>query len=167
MSNRLYFISIAKKISNGLIRNGHDVINISDRDSIKFNRYISAKSGIKYFNNLLLETVKNYSPDLILLGHSDNINIEILEEIKKYNSDIVIAQWFEDNLHKSGPDPELNQKRLLKYDPFIDHNFITTHPSALHFAKNKNYHYLPIPVDKNIERLNIYKNRNSIYENIR
>ena len=164
LSNRLYFISIAKKISNGLIRNGHDVINISDRDSIKFNRYISAKSGIKYFNNLLLETVKNYSPDLILLGHSDNINIEILEEIKKYNSDIIIAQWFEDNLHKSGPDPELNQKRLLKYDPFIDHNFITTHPSALHFAKNKNYHYLPIPVDKNIERLNIYKNRNSIYD---
>ena len=47
--NRLYFISIAKKISNGLIRNGHDVINISDRDSIKFNRYLSAKSGIDYF----------------------------------------------------------------------------------------------------------------------
>ena len=50
--NRLYFISIAKKLSNGLIRNGHDVINLSDRDTIRFNRYISGKSGINYLNNI-------------------------------------------------------------------------------------------------------------------
>ena len=162
--NRLYFISIAKKISNGLIRNGHDVVNISDRDSIRFNRYISSKSGIDYFNNLLVETVKNYAPDLILLGHSDNIRIETLETIKKIKNDLIIAQWFEDNLHSSGPDPLLNQKRLLKYDPFIDHTFITTAPSALSFAKNKNFHYLPIPVDKNIEKLNLYKINNPIYD---
>ncbi len=162
--NRLYFISIAKKISNGLIRNGHDVINISDRDSIKFNRYISAKSGIDYFNNLLVETTKNYSPDLILLGHSDNIQPYTLEKIKNINKDIILAQWFEDNLHKSGPDPLLNQRRLLKYDPFIDHNFITTDPSVLNFTKSDKYHYLPIPVDKNIEKLNIYQNKSSIYD---
>ena len=162
--NRLYFISIAKKISNGLIRNGHDVVNISDRDSIRFNRYISSKSGIDYFNNLLVETVKNYAPDLILLGHSDNIKIETLETIKKIKNDLIIAQWFEDNLHSSGPDPLLNQQRLLKYDPLIDHTFITTAPSALSFVKSKNFHYLPIPVDKNIEKLNIYKINNPIYD---
>ena len=162
--NRLYFISIAKKISNGLIRNGHDVINISDRDAIRFNRYISAKSGINYFNNLLLETVKNYSPDVILLGHSDNIEKKTLSEIKNFKSDIKIIQWFEDNLHKSGPDPILNQRRLLKYDPFVDHSFITTDPKVLNFTRNKNYHYMPIPVDQNIEKLSIYKNNNSIYD---
>ena len=37
--NRLYFISIAKKLTNGFIRQGHDVINLSDRDTIRFNRY--------------------------------------------------------------------------------------------------------------------------------
>ena len=37
-------------------------------------RKVSAKSGINYFNNLLYETVKNYSPNVILLGHSDNID---------------------------------------------------------------------------------------------
>ena len=47
----MYFISIAKKLSNGFIRNGHDVVNLSDRDTIKFNRYISAKSGIDYWIN--------------------------------------------------------------------------------------------------------------------
>ena len=74
--NRLYFISIAKKISNGLIRLGHDVINISDRDTIRFNRNITPKMGIKYLNDLFIETVKNYNPDLIILGHSDNLDIK-------------------------------------------------------------------------------------------
>ncbi len=163
--NRLYFISIAKKISNGLIRDGHDVVNLSDRDTIRFNRIITAKSGVDYLNTMLFETVKNYCPDLIILGHSDNLQIKTLEKIKQFNKDLKIAQWFEDNLHPSGPDPILNQKRLLKYDPFIDHNFITTHPSALNFIKNKkNYYYFPIPVDENIENLNIYEHKNNIYD---
>ena len=165
LSNRLYFISIAKKISNGLIKLGHDVINLSDRDIIKFNRYISGKSGIDYLNKLLFESVQNYNPDLVLLGHSDNIKPIILEKIKGLNKNIKIAQWFEDNLAKSGPDPQSNQRRLLQYEPFIDFNFITTHPSVLNFLKNKkNYFYMPIPVDKNIEKLNIYNNEESIYD---
>ena len=163
--NRLYFISIAKKLSNGFIRLGHDVTNLSDRDTIRFNRYITAKSGVDYLNKLFYETVLNYNPDLILLGHSDKIQKSVLEKIKNSNKSIKIAQWFEDNLDKSGPDPILNQKRLLQYEPFIDHNFITTHPSVLNFLKNKdNYHYLPIPVDKNIEKLSVYNNNEPIYD---
>ena len=163
--NRLYFISIAKKISNGLIRLGHDVVNISDRDTIRFNRNISAKTGINYLNKLFVETVKNYSPDLIILGHSDNLSLETFDHIKKIKKDLKIIQWFEDNLHSSGPDPLLNKERLLKYGPIIDHNFITTHPSALNFIKDhKNYSYMPIPVDKNIERLNVYENKTPIYD---
>ena len=165
LSNRLYFISIAKKISNGLIKLGHDVINLSDRDVIKFNRYISGKSGIDYLNKLFLESVQNYNPDLVLLGHSDNIDPIILEKIKNSNKNIKIAQWFEDNLAASGPDPLSNQRRLLQYEPFVDFNFITTHPSVLNFLKDKkNYFYMPIPVDKNIEKLNIYNNKQSIYD---
>ena len=163
--NRLYFISIAKKISNGLIRLGHDVVNVSDRDTIRFNRKVGVRTGINYLNKLFIETVKNYSPDLIILGHSDNLSIETFEEIRKVKKDLKIIQWFEDNLHLSGPDPLLNQERLLRYNSFIDHNFITTHPSALNFIKNsKNYSYMPIPVDKNIEKLNVYENRTPIYD---
>jgi len=163
--NRLYFISIAKKISNALIRLGHDVLNISDRDTIRFNRNISGKSGINYLNKLFVETVRNYSPDLIVLGHSDNLKKESLKKIKNFKKDIKIVQWFEDNLHESGPDPILNQKRLLQYDDFIDHNFITTHPSVLQFIKNKEkYSYFPIPVDRNIEKLNVYQNNQAIYD---
>ena len=163
--NRLYFISIAKKLSNGFIRSGHDVTNLSDRDIIRFNRNISAKTGIDYLNRLFYESVENYNPDLILLGHSNNIYTNTFEKIRNHNKDIKIAQWFEDNLAKSGPDPAINQKRLLQYEPFIDYNFITTHPSALPFLRKKsNFFYLPIPVDSNIEKLNIYKNNESIYD---
>ena len=163
--NRLYFISIAKKITNGLIRRGHDVVNLSDRDTIRFNRYISGKSGVDYLNYLFFENVKNYSPDLIIFGHSDNIRTDLIEKIRDFNKNIKIVQWFEDNLHVTGPDPEVNKKRLLKYEKFMDYNFITTHPSALNFTKDKkNYKYFPIPVDKNIEKLNIYENNTPIYD---
>ena len=165
LHNRLYFISIAKKLSNGFVRLGHDVTNISDRDIIKFNRNIINKSGVNYFNELLFNSVENYRPDLILLGHTDNLKLRTLEKIKSNNKNLKIAQWFEDNLASIGPDPDSNQKRLLQYEPFIDSNFITTEPSVLPFLYNKkNYFYLPIPVDKNIENLNIYNNKNNIYD---
>ena len=122
--HRLYFISIAKKLSNGFIRLGHDVINISDRDTIRFNRKISAKSGIDYLNEVFFESVQNYSPDLIIFGHSDNIDPKTFDRIKSLNKNIKVAQWFEDNLDFSGPDPELNQKRLLKYNNYVDNMFI-------------------------------------------
>lgn len=165
LSNRLYFISIAKKLSNGFIREGHDVVNLSDRDIIKFNRYVSGQSGVRQLNNLFFESVQNYNPDLVLFGHSDNIYLETLEKVKNLNKNLKIAQWFEDNLAESGPDPVSNQRRLLQYRPFIDTNFITTHPSVLNFLKfEKNYHYIPIPADRNIERLSVYNNKDSIYD---
>ena len=161
--NRLYFISIAKKLSNGFIRSGHDVLDLSDRDIIRYNRVFPSIKGIDYLNKQIIETVKNYSPDFILLGHSYNIENSTLEQIKDHNKDIVISQWFEDHLADTGPDFLSNRKKLFKYSSFIKSNFITTHPSALKFIKNsKNFYYLPIPVDKNIERLNVYENTNSI-----
>jgi len=161
--NRLYYISIAKKLANGFIRNGHDVINLSDRDVGKFNKSLRDFKGKKYLNTMIYETAKNYKPDLILLGHSYDIETETIEKIKDYSKNTVISQWFEDHLADTGPDYSSNRKKLLKYDEFISSNFITTHPSTLDFLKNKkNFHYLPIPVDKNIEKLKIYENKNQI-----
>jgi len=161
--NRLYYISIAKKLANGFIRNGHDVINLSDRDVGKFNKSLRDFKGKKYLNMMIYETAKNYKPDLILLGHSYDIETETIEKIKDYSKNTVISQWFEDHLADTGPDYSSNRKKLLKYDEFISSNFITTHPSTLDFLKNKeNFHYLPIPVDKNIEKLKIYEHKNQI-----
>ena len=161
--NRLYFISIAKKLSNGFIRSGHDVLDLSDRDIVRYNRLFPDMSGFQYLNKQIVETAKNYNPDLILLGHSYNIYKESFETIKSFNKNVVIAQWFEDHLADTGPDYLTNREKLFKYKDYVKSNFITTHPSALKFLKNKkNFFYLPIPVDKNIEKLNIYENNHSI-----
>ena len=51
--NRLYYISIAKKLANGFIRNGHDVINLSDRDVGKFNKSFRDFKGKSYLNTMI------------------------------------------------------------------------------------------------------------------
>ena len=162
-ANRLYNISIAKKISNGLIRNGHDVINISDRDVVRLNRGLNRiYKGLDYVNSLLLETIDNYKPDGIILGHVNNLSNQTFEIIKNKYKHIKIAQWFEDNLSESGPDPYTNKKNFFKYIEYLDHSFITTDPNDLKLNKKFNYNYLPIPVDENIEYLKCYKNENPI-----
>ena len=87
-ANRLYNISIAKKITNGLIRNGNDVVNISDRDVVRLNRGLkNFKKGSEYLNNLLLETIDNYRPDLMILGHVNNLQEKTLDIAKnKYKN---------------------------------------------------------------------------------
>jgi len=161
--NRLYFISIAKKLSNGFTRLGNDVLDLSDRDIVRYNRSFPNVNGYDYLNKQIIETIKNYNPDFVLLGHSYNIKKETFEEIKSFNKNIIISQWFEDHLADTRPDYLTNRQKLFKYKDFIKCNFITTHPSALNFLKNKdNFFYLPIPVDKNIEKLNIYENNHSI-----
>ena len=45
LNHRLYNISIGKKFTNGFIRNGHDVLEISDRDFIRQNRLFSLTSS--------------------------------------------------------------------------------------------------------------------------
>ena len=162
-ANRLYNISIAKKISNGLIRNGHDVINISDRDVVRLNRGLrSFNKGLNYFNNLLLETIDNYKPDALILGHVNNINDKSFEIIKKNNKNIKISQWFEDNLSVKGPDPDANFSNFTKYADYLDHSFVTSDPKFLKLDKKIKCSFMPIPVDENIEFLDCFKNKNPI-----
>jgi hypothetical protein len=62
---RLYNISLGKKFTNGFIRNNHDVLEISDRDFIKNKRSIfNLKSNRELFQKHLIESFKNYNPDL-------------------------------------------------------------------------------------------------------
>ena len=162
-ANRLYNISIAKKISNGFIRNGHDVINISDRDVVRLGRdFSSFNKGLDYFNTLLLDTIDHYKPDALVLGHVNNLNLNTLDIIKERNKNIRLTQWFEDNLYKDGPDPITNKNNFLKYIDYLDHNFITSDPNFLGINKKFNCSYLPIPVDENIEYLKCYQNENPI-----
>ena len=158
LNHRLYNISVGKKFTNGFVRNGHDVLEISDRDFIKQNRQLSLSSTNSRFQNYLIETFKNYNPDLLFFGHTNNIDLQTLAAIKNQNKNIVISQWNEDPIMKSFKDSKANIQKISYYENITDHNFITTHPSVF-LKQNKNInnlHFMFIPVDRNIECFDVF-----------
>ena len=160
LNHRLFNISIGKKFTNGFIRNGHDVLEISDRDFLKNNKTFSLISNSNNFQKFLIETFKNYNPDIIFFGHTKNIELNTLDEFKSINKNLILSQWNEDPVM-----PELNYSKqnisnINLYSNFVDHNFITTDPSVLKEKLNiNNFHFFFVPVDKNIERFDVYKMR--------
>ena len=110
------------------------------------------------FQDYLLETFKNYNPDFFIFGHTNNINIDTLNKIKSTNKNLIISQWNEDPIMPSLGYSKKNIKNISLYSEFVDHNFITTHPSILKKQKinTKNFHFFFVPVDKNIECFDVY-----------
>ena len=159
LNHRLYNISLGKKFTNGFIRNEHDVLEISDRDYIKQNRFFGLKNVQDRFQDYLIETFKNYNPNFLFFGHTNNISLSTLSEFKNINENLIISQWNEDPIMSSLKDSKQNIDKILKYKEYTDHTFITTDPSV--FRKKdksiKNLHFLFIPVDKNIESYEVYK----------
>ena len=78
----MYNISLGKKFTNGFIRNNHDVLEISDRDFIKNNKTFNLFQIEDNFQKYLIESVKNYNPDLVFFGHSKNIDINTIHELR-------------------------------------------------------------------------------------
>ncbi len=159
--HRLYNISLGKKFTNGFIRNGHDVLEISDRDYIRQSRsFFQTKNTVK-FQEYLLNTYKNYNPDFIFFGHTKNINRETILEFKNLNPNIIISQWNEDPVMKSLGYSRNNIENIKNYSDIVDHNFITTHPSVLKKQNINidNFHFVFVPVDKNIECFDVSKKK--------
>jgi len=158
LDHRLYNISLGKKFSNGFIRNGHDVLEISDRDFIKNNRTFGFKSTREIFQNHLIESFKNYNPDLLFFGHTKNLDLETIDIFKSINKNLIISQWNEDPIMPSLKYSIKNLDNLEFYSRISDHNFITTHPNHLtnKINKKENFHFFFVPVDKNIERYDVF-----------
>ncbi len=157
--HRLYNISLGKKFTNGFIRNGHDVLEISDRDYIRQKRNIFQINASDKFQHYLINTFKNYNPDLIFFGHTQNIKRETLYELKDLNNQIILSQWNEDPIMKSLNYSKKNIENISYYADIADHNFITTDPSILkkQIKNIQNLHFFFVPVDNNIECFDVSK----------
>ena len=151
---RLFF-NTGRRINNGFIRLNHSVLEFSDRDIISYYRRINDPSGANRLNEKLFNTVYNYVPDIIVLGHADLIKKETLHKIKLNFPDIKICQWFLDRM--DGP-WQINKRRFLDKIDYMDCNFCTTSPDALDLPKDKKIKYIPNPVDASFERLNVFSN---------
>ena len=149
---RLHY-NTGKRINNGLIKLGHNVYQLSDRDIISNNRsVINPLSSINILNKKIINICKNFNPNLIILGHADNVKLESLRMLKNINKDLKISQWFLDPLSKNGPDYLNNKKRILDKTPILDATFLTTDPNSLDF-KIKNSYFIPNPADESFETL--------------
>ena len=157
--HRLYNISLGKKFTNGFIRNGHDVLEISDRDFVRQSRNFFQIKNPDKFQEYLLNTYKNYNPDLIFFGHTQNIKKDTISELKNLNNNVILSQWNEDPVMKSLSYSKQNLQNITNYSNIVDHNFITTDPSILKKQINNitNFHFFFVPVDKNIECFNVSK----------
>ena len=153
---RLHY-NTGRRLNNGFIRSGHNVLALSDRDILKQNKAITDLRGKKYLNEKLIRCYENFKPDIIILGHADNVYRETLELLKNKDKYLKITQWFLDPLSKKGPDYKKNKDRISDKSDICDLNFLTTAPSALDF-KLKNVFFIPNPCDESFEVLKNYDN---------
>ena len=155
--NGRLFYNTGRRINNGLIKLGHTVQTLSDRDTVSQERKIIDLYGSKSLNNKFLDIVGNFNPNLIILGHADAISNSSIEKIKNFYPTVKFCQWFLDKM-----DNDLwsvNLDRFLKKIKYLDCSFCTTHPSSLKILKNKNIFFIPNPVDDTFENLEHFKNK--------
>ena len=146
---RIFNLSVSKKLSNGFIRNGHDVLNVDYRN---YNKFLNNND----FDDKILKIFHNYRPHILIMGHNNVLSKKTLLLIKNKGCKIII--WYEDALAESGPDYEKSLSLLEKNNHLIDKYFLTTHPDAIKTKiPKKKCLYMPVPVDPNIEYGEFYK----------
>ena len=157
---RLYYSS-GKKLNNGFIKNNFNVLQISDRDFLQSNIFNYKKTSfINYINN----TIINFNPDIVILGHVDSLNEKDFFQLKNNHKNVKFSQYFVDTLDPKFEKFSQHQKRFfLKYQ-ICDTNFITTDPATLDFADKSKTFYIPNVCDSSIDTLNNFEYENLEYD---
>ena len=150
---QLHYV-MCRKLSNGLVANGHHVYNFDDRLMARMTNFIRTRSvGARRVNKSFIECCLTFQPDLILLNFADLIDIETIETVKGLLPQTRLANVFLDPL-----DSRRNRKRVETYGKVVDASFLTTAGDA--FAemsqKVKNLHFIPNAVDKRVENKNVF-----------
>lgn len=101
--NAKFFYGLERKITHGLIQNGHFVYDFSYRDWERSLRFLGLKnSGLKKMNAKLIDICINLKPDVLLLSKAEKIFTKTILKIKEHLPTIKIAQWYVDHLEESG-----------------------------------------------------------------
>jgi len=150
---RLHF-NTGKKITAGLIKLGHNVLTISDRDILHQSKSLFDIDGSKKLNKKIIKTHINFEADLVIMGHADSVSVDTIIALKKINN-TKFCQWFLDPLVPNGPDYLKNVRRIKKLASVIDATFLTTSPDSLSINL-PNAYFIPNPTDESFETLSIY-----------
>ncbi|MDC1138405.1 glycosyltransferase [Candidatus Pelagibacter sp.] len=155
-SGRLHY-NTGRRLNNGLIRLGHNVLSISDRDIVNKSKSFRDPKGIKSLQNSIIESFNNFNPDHIILGHADAVSLETLDYLKSKKNNLKMSQWFLDPLGINGPDYIKNTKRISDKKDFMNATFLTTDPKSLSLDIPNSY-FIPNPCDHSFEILKNYEN---------
>jgi len=159
---RLYY-SFANKLNNGFIKNNHIVETISNRSFLKYNRSIFQPfSSAKKFNEKILNTIKNFSPHIIVIGHVFNISYEVFKYCKENH--IKVCSWFIDSVSPEFLKDNTKTNFLRNLD-LVDYCFLTSSPII--FKNHKYFNklkFIPNPVDNAIDHYRNYENKNNEYD---
>ena len=99
--NGNFFYGLERKISHGLIQNGHFVYDFSYRDIERNLRFLGIKdSGLKKMNKKLIDICININADILFLAKAEKIDKETIQIIKKKLPNIKIMQWYVDHLEE-------------------------------------------------------------------
>ena len=142
--------SVELKLSNGLTRLGHLVLNFNDRDVARAKSLLgNRKFGRKPVNAALIEFCRHHRPDLLLLGHADMIEADTIAAIRADLPELRVGQWNVDPLFE--PD---NVVRIQSKLGVVHATFITTAGEALAAMRIAGHvmSFMPNPADPSIER---------------
>ncbi len=154
-NGRLHY-NTGRRLNNGFIRNGHNVLSVSDRDILHNNKSIKDLKGQNALEKKILDCFNNFKPDFVILGHADRVAQQTLIKMRESQKNLKISQWFLDPLSKFGPDHKTNKERILNKIDILDNSFLTTDPNSLSF-KLKNSYFMPNPCDESFETLSNYE----------
>ena len=143
--------SVEHKISNGLIRNGHQVINFSDRDAARTGSVFGGNKlgGRSAANKTLRALCRHMGPEAVFFGQADVISAETIAAIREDLPGVRLLQWNVDPIFETD-----NIRRLRGKTEVVDATLVSTAGEALAPLRRKGMAlgFLPNPVDFSIER---------------
>lgn len=129
------FYATDRKITHGLMSQGHFVYDFSYRDQAKAQRFLGFKNkSIELMNQDLIKTCENIQPDLLLLAKAEYIYPDTLKRIKEKIPSVKIAKWFVDFLSRE-------EIEFFKQFSYID-SFFQTSAAKLQELSNEFPHML-------------------------
>jgi hypothetical protein len=141
--------SVAAKLSRGLIRASHHVVDFSDRDVARAATPFGArKLGVLGANRALTSLAHDMRPDLLLLGHADTIAAGTVATLRRAMPSLRVLQWNVDPVFEPG-----NLARLRAKLHVVDATLVSSAGEALAPLRRPGMRlgFLPNPVDFSVE----------------
>lgn len=156
------------KISNGFIKNGHEVINYPDRDLCRMFGFGHMNAlGRWRLNKHLIDFCRTVRPDALLIGHANTVSNETILRIKQMFPGMPVMQWNCDAIVPGYHGCDRNINALKERLPVVDMTMISTADKNLlqMFKQNgKLVAYLPNMADKAIESGTSFKHETLPYD---